>query len=355
MNQRFFVNYTIGNDAYNEFSKVCLPLGKNVLILGGETALFAASKKLSLAMQDFNIIDTVVYGKECCMKIINTLYERYKDCGADFIVGVGGGKAVDTAKYVAHLMNVPVVTVPTLASNCAASSALSVVYNENHAFEALVHFNKPAYHCFIDTQIILNSPKSFIRAGIGDTLAKYYEVEFSSRNVNKSFSDELGISISNMCHAPLMDNALYALNDFNAGKYSEALENVMLIIIVSTGMVSMLINSDFNGALAHALFYGLTTLEGFEEKYLHGDVVGYGVIVQLMLDNQPYEARKVKKLLADIGVETTLKEREIEISHDILDSVIDSAIADPDMKLVPYPIDRDMVYEAILETEELTV
>lgn len=355
MNQRFFADYTIGKNAYDAIGSVCGKLGKNVLIIGGKTALSVTETKLKKAMEKFNVIDAVVYGTECTMNVINGLYRAYSDADVDFVIGVGGGKAVDTAKYTARLLEVPFVSVPTLASNCAASSALSVVYNDNHVFEALVHHSRPAYHCFIDTDIILNSPCEFIRAGIGDTMAKYYEVEFSSRNAKHTFSDDLGISISATCRRPLMDNAKKAVEDFKNGICSEELEKVILIIIINTGMVSMLINPDFNGALAHALFYGLTNIKGFEKKYLHGDVVGYAVIVQLLMDNQRDEAAYVRKMLTELGIETTLAQRGVEVSRKALDKIIKSALADPDMKLTAYPVSEDMVFKAIEEAEQMTV
>lgn len=184
-------------------------------------------------------------------------------------------------------------------------------------------------------------------------MAKYYEVEFSARNVKHTFSDDLGISISNTCHEPLMNNAKKAICDFENGICSDELEKVILIIVISTGMVSMLINPDFNGALAHALFYGLTNIEGFEENYLHGDVVGYTTMVQLVMDGKTEEARFVRSMLKDLGVETTLKERGVDVVRENLDAVIKSALADPDMRLTAYQVDGDMVFKAIEEVENM--
>lgn len=353
MEQRFFVNYTIGEDAFLKFNEVCRPLGENLLIVGGKKALNASADKLKSAIGgNFNIIDTALYGDECCDTAVERLYEKYKDKKIDFITGVGGGKALDTAKYLADVMNVPVVTVPTIASTCAASSALSVVYTENHTFQCFRRYKKPAYHCFIDTRIITDAPSFYFRAGLGDTLAKYYEVEFSARGRKKTYSDETAISISRMCNAPLLNIGKKALDDCINHKISDEFNQAVLIITVSTGMVSMMINPDYNGAMAHALFYGFTTIDGFEEKFLHGDVVGYCTGVQLILDNKYEEAKKVFSFLRSIGVETTLSQRGIPVDRDYLDGVLESTLKDPDMDTIPYEITKEMIFNAILKAEE---
>lgn len=352
MKQCYFANYTIGTDAYDSMEKVCASLGKRALIVGGETALSKTIHKLEKALKEFTIIDTVVYGKECIRAKANELYDIYQNKDVDFVVGVGGGKALDTSKCLADLLGVKVVTVPTIASTCAASSALAVMYNENHAFDGFWYFKAPAYHIFIDTTVIVEAPKEFFRAGIGDTIAKYYEVEFSARGRETNYNDELGLSISRMCNLPLINSAAEAHRDCMAEKITEKFEQVVLIILVSTGMVSMLVNHDFNGAVAHALFYGLTEIEGFEEKFRHGDVIGYTTAVQLMMDGREDEAEKIGNLIRQLGVEATLSERNIPVDFDYLMPVLKATLKDPDMNVVPYEINEEMIFNAILKMEE---
>lgn len=354
MKQNFFCGYTIGENAYSSIGECCALLGRRVLIIGGKTALAKASAKLNAALDGiFEIADTVVYGKECTEERMRELFGEYNEKQIDFVIGVGGGKAIDTAKGTAHLLNVPVITVPTIASTCAASSALSVVYSKEHVFKGFWHYEKPAYHCFIDTRIICEAPIGFLRAGIGDTLAKFYETEFSARDAKKTYSDEMALSISRMCNTPLFKDASEALADCRNGVITDALENVILIILISTGMVSMLINEKFNGAAAHALFYGLTNLEGFEEKFLHGDVVGYASIVQLIMDGNIEEAKRLKVFLLEIGIETTLAERGITPDRKAFEKVLSSAVTDPDMEVTPYAVTEDMLFDAIIAAEKL--
>ena len=61
-------------------------------------------------------------------------------------------------------------------------------------------------------------------------------------------------------------------------------KKVLLNIIITPGIVSVSVHSDYVGGIAHALFYGLTRRRQIEENYLHGDVVAYGTLVNLMVD-----------------------------------------------------------------------
>ncbi len=64
----------------------------------------------------------------------------------------------------------------------------------------------------------------------------------------------------------------------------------------------------YNCAVAHSVYYGLVLLDGFEAENLHGDVVAYGVLVQLLVDGEEEKAKEMKTFLKNLGIRTTLKE-----------------------------------------------
>lgn len=269
------------------------------------------------------------------------------------IFGMGGGKALDTAKGTAEKAGLPVFTFPTIASTCAATTALSVVYREDGNFDSFYFYDKPARHSFIDTEIIANAPERYLRAGIGDTLGKYFECHFAARGDRLEHSSALGREISNMCYLPLREYAEDALKECRKKKAGTALEQAVLANIVSTGLVSLLVLDQYNCAIAHSVYYGLVLLPGFEEENLHGDVVAYGVLVQLMVDGEEKQAREMKTFLEKLGIRTTLKQMGAPTDREALKEVLTETVTGPDMEHIPYKVTEDMIYDAMCKVENL--
>lgn len=351
-----FANYTIGEDAYDKVNEVCSRYGSKALLIGGERALKAGKEKLehSLAVtKNVKIIDTVLFGSDCTYKRMDELLEYAKKSGADMIFGMGGGKALDTAKGTAEKAGLPIFTFPTIAATCAATTALSVVYKEDGNFDSFYFFDKPARHSFIDTEIIAGAPEKYLRAGIGDTLGKYFECHFAARGDRLEHSSALGREISNMCYLPLREYAEQALIECRNNQSGTALQQAVLANIVSTGLVSLLVLDEYNCAIAHSVYYGLVLLPGFEEENLHGDVVAYGVLVQLMVDGEAEQAKEMKGFLQKLGIRTTLAEMGAPIEREKLKAVLKEVVTGPDMEHIPYEVTEDMIYDAFCKVENL--
>ena len=140
----FYCNYTIGPDAYQDVPAVCRPFGTRILLIGGEKAMAAALPRLMkhLADSGLTLADQVIYGHECTYACMEKWAAHARRIGADMIFGMGGGKALDTAKGAGMRAGLPVFTFPTIAATCAATTALSVVYHEDGAFDSFDVANK---------------------------------------------------------------------------------------------------------------------------------------------------------------------------------------------------------------------
>lgn len=347
----YFCNYSIGPECYKNIEEICKPFGKRIFLIYGEHAYAAAGALLedAIADTDLSIVDRQIFGEDCTMNGIEHLAAIAKKVNADMIFGLGGGKAIDTAKGAADTVGLPVFAFPTIASTCAATTKLSVVYREDHSFEKFLYYDRPARHCFINTQVIADAPDRYLRAGMGDTIGKYFECQFAARNDDLEHSSALGHEISRLCWYPLLKHGRQALYDCQNGQATDALEEAILAIIVSTGLVSLLVLDEYNGAIAHSVYYALCLLPGFEENNLHGDVVGYGVMVQQAIDGESFAG--VRDFLLSLGIAVTLKDMGVSIERTGLEEVLKEVIAGPDMEHIPYPVTKDMVYEAMVAVE----
>ncbi|WP_432663610.1 iron-containing alcohol dehydrogenase family protein [Wukongibacter baidiensis] len=350
-----FPNYTIGEDSLQDLVDICLHYGRRALIVGGKTALEKAKPKIESALEGsaLEVVDFMWYGGECTFENMGLVAKKGSDEKVDMIIGVGGGKAIDTAKGAADKINVPVFTVPTIAATCAATTCLSVVYNEKGEFDSFYFFEKPPVHIFMDSEIIAEAPVKYLWAGIGDTIAKHYECTLASRGDKLDHSSGMGREISAMCVKPMFQYGEKALQDCEKGESSFEISQVILNNVLSTGLVSMLVEEKYNGALAHSLFYGLTILEHIEKNHLHGEVVAYGVLVQLAMDNQEEELKKLHDFYKKIKLPTCLEDIEVKNDRAYLEQVLENTVNSPDMEYLPYEVTKDMVFEGIQKLEKL--
>ncbi|WP_432408355.1 iron-containing alcohol dehydrogenase family protein [Wukongibacter sp. M2B1] len=350
-----FPSYTIGEDSLQDLVDICLSYGSRILIVGGKTGLEKAGPKIQKALKgsELEVVDIMWYGGECTYSNMELIAKRGREERVDLIIGVGGGKAIDTAKGSADKIDVPVITIPTIAATCAATTCLSVVYNEKGEFDSFYFFERPPVHIFMDSKIIAEAPVKYLWAGIGDTIAKHYECILASRGDKLDHSSGMGREISAMCVGPMLQYGEKALEDCENGISSFEIEQVILNNIVSTGLVSMLVDDKYNGALAHSLFYGLTILEHIEKNHLHGEVVAYGVLVQLAMDNQMDELMKLYDFYKRIKLPTCLEDIEVKNDREYLELVLENTVKGPDMEYLPYTVTKDMVFKGIQKLEEI--
>lgn len=350
MQKTLFPGYSIGPDAYEDIQSVCTVYGKKAAVIGGQRALAAAQDKICAAAQaaGIEIIGPFWYGGEASVENIERLTPMIAD--ADMIFAVGGGKAIDTCKVLAHNTNRPFFTFPTIASTCAACTSLGILYHPDGSLREYSFSKIPPNHIFIDTQIIADAPDVYLWAGIGDTMAKHYECTVSSRNDTPAHSDAMGIALSSMCAAPMLRWGKQALDDCRAHTVTPELTEVILGIIVSTGLVSNFVQVDYTTGLAHAVYNGFTILKSTEENHhLHGEVVAYGILVLLTVDEQLGERDKVFAFNRAMGLPTRLA--DIHAKPADLDAVAEKALQGIDVRVYPYKVTKDMIISGIMNLE----
>ena len=333
----FLPCYTIGEGCYSRIAHETRFYGKKAVVIGGKTAMAKAKEKLLKGIEgtDVTITDFIWYGGNATYENGDALIADPRVQEADMLFAVGGGRAVDTVKYVADKLDKPLFDFPTVASNCAAVSSISVMYHQDGTL-ANYYFPKMANHTFIESSVILDSPRDLFWAGIGDTLAKEAEVTFCAADAQLSHTPLMGVTMSQICTEPLLVHGKQALEDQKNGKITEAFEEAVLDIIVSTGIVSNLTTKlpeyYYNSCLAHAFYNGTTVTKG-GEKHLHGEIVSFGALMQLMYAGKKERLEKVAKFNLSVGLPVCLE--DIEITPDDLDAIADRAMTTTEWKFRP--------------------
>ena len=322
-----FTSYCIDINIWGELKKSIEKYNK-ILIVTGEKSFAAVKENLLKALSD-KYFEIKKYQGECTYEHADEIYKSSLENNFDLVLGAGGGKAIDTAKIVAWKMKKDIFIVPTIASTCAGTSALSVVYNSDSTLKEFCFYDAPPKKIFIDLETIKNSPSKYIWAGMGDTLAKFYEVRIKheymiSKNLPVNFPSAMGVKLSSLCRDLILENGEKAFYEKNI---TEEFKKIVLAVLVNTGMVSNLVDEFLNGAVAHSVFYGLTVLPRIEKEHLHGEVVSFGILVQLVMEGKQEEYKELlsfyKKMkfpakLSDVVVIEEFLEKEEEILKEIL-------------------------------------
>lgn len=358
----FLPSYSIGDDCYKEIPYVTRRYGKTAVVIGGKTAMEKAKPELLAALKgsDLEITDFIWYGGDSNYENIEMLKAMPKVQNADMVFGVGGGRAVDTVKTLCDRIDKPFFTFPTLASNCASCTAISVIYNADGTFKEYAYLKAPALHTFINTKIIAESPEKLFWAGIGDALSKEYEVVFACRDKDMTHTPLLGRVLAEACTKPLVSYGKKALEDCRNNVSSKNIEQIALDIIITTGLVSNFTvhqnNPDpkddyyYNSSLAHCVYYGASLFPKCEHDHLHGEIVSFGVLCLLTYDEQFEERQRIFEFNHSIGLPCTLG--EIALTEEDVPAIAHKAASVVEWTYVPGEPTEEKFIKAILDTDK---
>ncbi len=293
------------------------------------------------------------FGGECCMKEINSHREKLGSC--DVVVGIGGGKTLDTAKATAHYAKLPVIIVPTIASTDAPCSRLSVIYTEDGEFESYLPLPANPNMVLMDTEIISKAPVRFLAAGIGDALATYYEaaacVQADAVTMAGGHVTKAALALATLCRETLLADGVKAVAAVEKGLCTQAVEN---IIEANTYLSGVGFESGGLSA-AHAVHNGLTVLPECHHM-LHGEKVAFGTITQLVLENRSLEeVMMIIDFCRNIGLPVTLADLGLgEVSDEALMKAAEASCAENDtMGNMPFAVTPYDVFAAMKAADAL--
>lgn len=285
----------------------------SAIIVTGEKSWAAA--KVYWPSVDTIQTEVFVYNGECSLSEIERLKKSSQH--VDAIIGVGGGKVVDLAKATANEVHKQVIIVPTLASNCAPWTPLSVLYNDEGIFTGYEVYPVSTSLLIVEPAICLAAPRELFVAGIGDTLAKWYEADVQLRSIeHKTVPLFISHHSAKACKDILIKESSAALEAVDTQIMNESFVKVVEVMFMYAGMVGGYGDHYGRTAADHSIHNGLTALEG-SHHILHGIKVAYGIIVQLMLEERLdeitaltpfYEALNLPKSLREMSLENVMED-----------------------------------------------
>jgi glycerol dehydrogenase len=247
-----------------------------------------------------------IFRGECCEEELSRLSAVMTERHVDVLVGMGGGKTIDTAKIAADRARIPVIIVPTIASTDAPCSGCAVLYSSDGVFERVYYQKSNPAAVLVDVGIIAAAPARFLVAGMGDALSTWFEAKSCERTCSPNecggYATAAGRAIAKLCHETLLTYGRPAQLAGEQHIITPALEHIIEANILLSGL-----GFESGGlATAHAVHNGLTALPETHAFY-HGEKVAFGVLTGLQLaDAAPSEVDTVYSFCEDVGLPTTL-------------------------------------------------
>jgi glycerol dehydrogenase len=329
------------------------PFGRRPMVLGDELVFSIIRPVLEDRLKSAGLSSSfVLFGEECSLSEIARLVGIVRKESMDFIVGTGGGKAIDTSRIVAEQLKLPLITIPTSAATCSAASAAAVVY-EKGIRQATVS-GKGAELALVDSTILSQAPIRLLASGMGDALAKWYEGKPCYDRMKEPDSATQGaLSLSIQTKESILSLGLQAKKDVEAKRNSYAVEKIVEANILLTAIIGGLGGAKFRVAVAHALCYGLTVLPRVHQN-LHGEMVSFGIIVQLCLEKNEKELKVLLPFFSQLGLPITLKALGLTNVEDPLfwEGLKRTCVKGSSVHNLPFPVDEQKLYHAMLEADE---
>ena len=288
----------IGEKNINDFGKFLISLNKpkKVSLIAGTNVQKILKKKIEKSLKTKKIQFIWHTSIDNQIKSLNKIQKDVKKDNSNLIVGIGGGRSVDTAKLISYNLGKPFVSLPTAASHDGmASPFVSVKSDKPHSIVATAPMG-----VFVDIDIIKKAPAKLLASGCGDLIANITAVKDwqLGHKKKKEYYGRYAADLALMSAKIVMENS----SEF-AKKGLDA--RVIVEGLISAGVASCIAGSSrpCSGA-EHLVSHALDKLA--PGIGLHGEKCGLGSIMIGKLQGQDW--KKIVKTLKDVGAPTSAKQ-----------------------------------------------
>ena len=266
-----------------------LQLQKVVVLFGnGLVEMFGSTVMEALQQEDIDILEYQELDTVRLEDLTSLAFSMPAKTQA--VIGIGGGKVIDGAKYCGFLRNLPFISIPTSASSDGFSSASASLLVEGRRKSVPA---KLAYGIVVDTRIIRSAPEKFLYSGIGDMVSKITAL------YDWIFEEEHGYGKVNDFAVMI---AKKAVNSFVRTPFTSIQDDLFLKELLDSLAMSGIANEIAGGSaptsgsedlISHALDKLL------EVPQLQGVQVGIATYVMAVVQDHRYV--RVNKIFEDTG------------------------------------------------------
>lgn len=331
-------------------------VAKNVLIVHGTVSWEKAQPRLGFLQDERYTFSYHQYTGECSYYGADRIAEIVKEKQIDFIIGIGGGKLADLVGYAAHVLNVNFGVIPTLASNCAPWTPLSVMYKESGESEGKTeHYLRQAAFFITDPELVIDAPVEYFIAGLADTLAKWYESDAILQQEhlqNEPFLQMAGYT-SQLCKDAITHDSAKAIADMKKLEVTEEFVRLSEIVFAVAGLVGGLGDKYARNAAAHAMHDAMSKYIAESHKFLHGEKVAYGIFYQLAIEKKWEMIDALLPFYQELNLPTSLHQMGIFPEDEkVLEQMVQFIDSKEKVHLIPVPITKDLLLDSIFELEK---
>ncbi len=344
-----------GESAWNQGVTQIAQLCKRPALLGRSAATEFIRTELTkdLTECDLKVLNAQLEF-DCCVADLDRLRAQFIHNNCDAVIAAGGGKVLDAGKLIACRLQLPCVTVPLSAATCAGWTALANIYSSDGSFVSDESLDRCPDLLIFDHSIVRQAPKQTLASGIADALAKWYEASVSSGSSSDGITQQ-AVQMARVLRDQLMIDA----RDAMANPEGEAWVRVAEASGLTAGVIGGLGGSQCRTVAAHAVHNGLTQLQACHNS-LHGEKVGFGILVQLRLEERcggnqlaAQARRQLLPLLKDLGLPVTLQDLGLGQAglHELRKVCSFACRAESDLHHLPFKVTEIDLLEALVSTE----
>ncbi|MEQ4531682.1 MAG: iron-containing alcohol dehydrogenase family protein [Mixta sp.] len=269
-----------------EVGELIQPFARYISVFTSPQAWQAVNPELSQSLERAGIQWQLTFlNGECSDAAIAELQQNVMQYNTPLILAVGGGRVLDCAKAVNDaLPEMTLINFATLAATCAAWSPLAIVYNASGGHLRSQRLTKMPQLVLVDSEIIARSEVRFLQSGIVDALAKWYEFEPYQRQNPDRMALDLKVAVAQQAVTAYETWGDEAVAANRLQQVTPALEKVIEANIVLAGLANSVQDELATPGVAHIIHDRLTHQPELHH-WLHGEKVGYSLLVQSLLES----------------------------------------------------------------------